>query len=501
MSSQTPPPGYYSGPGGSSQAPNTGFNGWKLADPNNITGVGNKGNAPPTDFGQAAAAQGQSNQQAVAGQTQANRPDQQTGFGGLQWTQGPDGQWTQTASLNPALSGALGSLQNTAAQNAAAGPFDPSAARNQAIQANYDQAASRLNPRFAQQDQLEASQLANQGLDPNSQAYRTAMQQYGQQKNDAYNQAMYSAIGAGNQTEQTQLGAYEMGQMMPYQQMGALQGYENSMPGFAAAGVAQPTPWLQAAEAAAGMLDKTNQQNQQNGADATSGAMGMIGTIFSDERLKEDIHRLPVEAEPGVPLATYRYKGEPKSQHHLGVIAQDLEKVHPEAVQMDPSGFKTVDYSQLPPIEAGGTSMDGPQAGQMINPGAPQGAGQGALDKQTLQAAWLRMTPEQRQQMFEPYQQELGIWDQQATPQAHTTAGGALMGGLGNMFASMDRRDGLKRMQADAYARAKAVYGDQQDPFAGQLSLADALRRRQPSAVGALDPQTQAALGSDPGDY
>lgn len=461
MSSQTPPPGYYSGPGGSSKVPNTGFNGWKILDPNNITGVGNKGSAPPTDFGQAAAAQGAAGQAATAQQTQANRPDQQGVLGGIKWKQNPDGSWTQTTSLAPGLQGASNNLQNQIANQ---GPLDNgSAAREQAISGAYNQAVSRLNPQFAQSDQQMASTLANQGLDPNSQAYRTAMQRYGEQKNDAYNQALYSAIGQGTAAQQATFNENLAAQNNPYQQLGQLQGFANGQPGFGAAGQAQPTPYLQAAEAAAGMLDKTNAQNSQNGSDLASGTMGMLGTIFSDERVKDDIHRLPVEVEPGIHLATYKYKGQ--KQHQLGVIAQDVEKVRPDAVEQDSSGFKLVNYPQL--LSGGGGS--GMKAGDVINPAAQQGMGAqgGSMDSGSLQAAILRMTPEQRAAMFAPYQDQLGILDDQATPQHHTTAGGAIMGGLGNLFANMDRKDLLKSMQADALARSNAVYGDASDrPFA-----------------------------------
>lgn len=336
MSSQTPPPGYYSGPGGSSQVPNSGFNPWKIADPNNITGVGNKGAAPPTDFGQAAAAQGAASQQATAQQTQANRPNQQTDFGSTQWSQDANGNWTQQSSLAPGLQG----LQNSFTQQLANNSGD--ATRDAAINAAYGQATSRLNPQWAQQGEQMQAQLANQGLDPNSQAYRTASQQFGQQKNDAYSSAMNNAIGMG-----TQYGLQQQAQnaSQGIQGLNALHGFLN-MPSFGAAGQAQAAPYMSAAEAAAGMLDKTNAQNSQNGADAAGGAMSMVGSIFSDERLKEDVQRLSAEAEPGIPLASFRFKG--GTQRHVGVIAQDVEKVRPDAVHTDAAtGFKKVDYSKL----------------------------------------------------------------------------------------------------------------------------------------------------------
>lgn len=77
---------------------------------------------------------------------------------------------------------------------------------NQAANAAYGQATSRLDPQFdLQQKQLE-TQLANQGLGENSTAYQNAMDQFGRTKNDAYNQANFSAIGAGNTEQNTLMG-------------------------------------------------------------------------------------------------------------------------------------------------------------------------------------------------------------------------------------------------------------------------------------------------------
>ncbi|RAK51193.1 tail fiber domain-containing protein [Phenylobacterium soli] len=74
---------------------------------------------------------------------------------------------------------------------------DLNAARQQAIDAVYGQATSRLDPRFSQEENALRTRLANQGLSENSDAYKTALMNFQQGKNDAYNQAQYSAIGAG----------------------------------------------------------------------------------------------------------------------------------------------------------------------------------------------------------------------------------------------------------------------------------------------------------------
>lgn len=66
-------------------------------------------------------------------------------------------------------------------------------------------------------------------------------------------------------------------------------------------------------------------------------ALGM----FSDRRLKEDI--APVGTlNDGQTVYSYRYKGEPRTQ--IGLLAQEVERVHPDAVARHPSGLRMVDY-------------------------------------------------------------------------------------------------------------------------------------------------------------
>lgn len=65
-------------------------------------------------------------------------------------------------------------------------------------------------------------------------------------------------------------------------------------------------------------------------------------SAFSDERLKDDIK--PVgKLNDGQTVYSYRYKGDDITQ--IGLLAQEVEKVRPEAVSVDPaSGFKKVHY-------------------------------------------------------------------------------------------------------------------------------------------------------------
>lgn len=74
------------------------------------------------------------------------------------------------------------------------------------------------------------------------------------------------------------------------------------------------------------------------------------GGFFSDERLKENVKKIG-ETNDGQPIYKYNYKGEPRTQ--IGLIAQDVEKSHPEAVGHQ-QGYKTVDYDKATENSEGG---------------------------------------------------------------------------------------------------------------------------------------------------
>lgn len=70
----------------------------------------------------------------------------------------------------------------------------------------------------------------------------------------------------------------------------------------------------------------------------------IAGMKLSDRRLKRDIHRLGERAD-GLGVYLYRYLWSPLWQ--IGVMAQEVLKVTPQAVVRHPSGFLMVDYSKL----------------------------------------------------------------------------------------------------------------------------------------------------------
>jgi muramidase (phage lysozyme) len=111
--------------------------------------------------------------------------------------------------------------------------------------------------------------------------------------------------------------------------------------------------------------------------------------FFSDERLKEDIHRVG-ETDDGLPIYSYRYKGDKKTQ--IGLIAQDVEKEKPEAVGLAPAAdgklYKTVDYKKATedkPHKAYGGGLDvNSMGGSVFEPG--HFAGGGMADPNDMQS-------------------------------------------------------------------------------------------------------------------
>jgi len=72
--------------------------------------------------------------------------------------------------------------------------------------------------------------------------------------------------------------------------------------------------------------------------------LGLGASLFklSDRRLKTDI-RCIGQADNGLPIYLFRYLNDPKGELHMGFMAQDVVKSHPEAVTKV-GGIMAVDY-------------------------------------------------------------------------------------------------------------------------------------------------------------
>ena len=76
-------------------------------------------------------------------------------------------------------------------------------------------------------------------------------------------------------------------------------------------------------------------------------------TQSSDARLKKDIDPINLGLEAILQLEgkTYKWSDTSRSQQtHIGLIAQEVEKVIPELVTEDENGFKAIAYAKLTTI-------------------------------------------------------------------------------------------------------------------------------------------------------
>jgi hypothetical protein len=266
---------------------------------------GGKGGGTKPDYSAAAAADAASAREINAAQTFANRPTINTPWGQQSWTYDqaidpatgqPVTTWEQNLALSPeqqasldqqtaiqaGRSGAAGQLLDQAT-GAFQSPFNWSGlptAPGQAAQAGnvgdaqkaaYSRMSEMLQPGRNQQQALMDTKLANMGLSAGSEANRRANMQLGDQWGAQDRAMMGQAMQQGTSDVQTQYGmdqsqiAQQQGlrqagiaeeaqrRGMPLNELNALltgqQVNMPQMPGFNAAGAAQPPNMLGAAQA------------------------------------------------------------------------------------------------------------------------------------------------------------------------------------------------------------------------------------------------------------
>lgn len=202
----------------------------------------------------------------------------------------------------------------------------------------FDLGRQRLDPMFAQQDEALRSRLANQGIKAGSEAYDRELQNFGQGKNDAYNQLL---LGGRGQAVQEQLAQDNQ----RINQISALMGGgQVSMPNFMTRAGVQGMPTTDNAAIIANADQQRMQAWQQNQA-AMGGLFSGLGGLFSlsDERAKTDKEKI-AETKDGLGIYSYRYKGSPRTE--IGLMAQEVAKKRPNAVRTGQDGLMRVNYSE-----------------------------------------------------------------------------------------------------------------------------------------------------------
>lgn len=340
-------------------------------------GLGPAPSAPAApDYAAAAQATAQGNLEAARAATAANRVNQVTPYGNLDYTQSgtdPYGNptWTATTSLSnigqqllnnqnqtslglgSAINAQLGQVQNVMGQGF--NPNLPSTGMNPG-QSYQDAYMQRLAPQLAQSRESTTAALANQGIAPGTQAYENAMRQQAIKENDLLLGATTQGFGVGQQANQQAYNQALTNYNLPLNTLSALRtGAQVQNPSFVNSAQQATTGGADLLGAAqmgynAQMGDFNAKQAAQ--ANFNQGLMGLGGAgimAASDIRMKENIEK--VGNLNGLNVYEFDYKPEFKDEagygRFIGVMAQEVETVRPDAVVTRADGYKMVNYGVL----------------------------------------------------------------------------------------------------------------------------------------------------------
>lgn len=167
------------------------------------TGVQNPYGGSASPYFTAAGAQALGNLAGAQTATQANRVNQVTPYGNLNYSQSTDQYgnptWTATQSLSPELqslaSGSIAGLQQSQ-ENPMYG-INPGQTYSDAIM-------QRLQPQQQMQQKQFDAKMANQGIPVGSEAYNNAYRQFSQGQNDQLTSAIVGGMQTGLQAQQLQ---------------------------------------------------------------------------------------------------------------------------------------------------------------------------------------------------------------------------------------------------------------------------------------------------------
>ena len=220
------------------------------------------------------------------------------------------------------------------------------AARQRMENSVYNSYLDKLLPQFNNQTSDLETRLQNQGLSVGSEAYQRAMNDLQNSQNDALNQAAYNSISAGQTAFSNSLNdsiatadfSNKARQQAVNEVLSLISksptGYEVAMDKYSIASQAYN--------------DLYNRQRQNTADQAarlqnTINSAGQIGAAFaaSDRRFKENIK--PVgKLNNGLTVYLFNYKNDKTPR--IGLIAQEVKKIKPDAITEDKSGFLYVRY-------------------------------------------------------------------------------------------------------------------------------------------------------------
>lgn len=302
-----------------------------------------------------AAAQAKYNKEAAISQAYLNMVNQQTPYGSLTYQQtgtAPDGTpiFSATTTLNPEQQALLdqqtasqtqaGQIANQLLTNASGTLTQMPDLSSSGITSDLMQWGQEYyQPIFDQQTAALEAKLQSQGIAPGTEAYTRAMQENSRNQNDYYTNLLLSGQGTAMQALQQQ---YQL----------PLSAYSTLMTGAQPASVTSSLTQTPQESVAApdyqGAAYNSYQAEANNYNNMLSGLFGigsnvLGGWAMSDRRVKEDVKRIG-QLDDGTIVYRFRYRG--SDMTHMGVMAQEVEQTHPDAV-MEIGGVKHVNYSRL----------------------------------------------------------------------------------------------------------------------------------------------------------
>jgi hypothetical protein len=342
-------------------------------------GLGPAPSAPAApNYSAAAQATAQGNLDAARQATAANRVNQYTPYGSLEYTMSGEDKygnpmWSATQKFSPdqqrlldiqnQLSYGVGQLGTKGLEYVGQqleNPFDVSQLPSLGINPSEtysDAIMRRLAPQMEQGRGRLEQQLANSGIQIGTEAYDRALRNFDQKQNDLMLGAQTQGLQAGLQARQQQLGELAYRRNEPLNVLSALRtGSQVTAPSYVNSSQQATTSGPDLLGAAgmqynAQMGDFNAQQAAQQ--NFNQGLMGLGGAgimKYSDIRMKENIEHIDWLPN-GLPVYQYEYKSEFKNiaghGTHIGVMAQEVEMVRPEAVITNANGYKMVDYGLL----------------------------------------------------------------------------------------------------------------------------------------------------------
>lgn len=346
---------------------------------------GKKGGGEALDPIEIANVQKDVNRDALLLNSAVNRVDTQGPFGSIRFKQGPNDvngnptflrttalPFAQQFQLNRLNTNALGVVQD--AERALDNPVDlnqgPDINRDysedarRVEQATFDRIRNLARPEEDLARRRLESRLSSRGIPIGGEADNDVTSRFDRGINEARLAAALEAVGAGR-AEQSRRFATDLEtrrqvndetiqqRERPLRELAQLMALTANIPRPQSEG----TPTFGAAPTdVAGLFQQQNAQQRQDQQAQKAGQTQLLGTLaaaaataFSDARLKNNLE--PLGTFNGFDLYGWEWNEKANelglSGHSFGVIAQEVQKIKPDAVSEHESGYLKVDYSKL----------------------------------------------------------------------------------------------------------------------------------------------------------